>query len=90
MGYIQAFPAITEPEFRAACKALENRCFDKLNDTDWLSVHCTDEELRVKQRRFIEGTRASGENEQELHKIVEAETTDRDTVWTFLLNLNIR
>ncbi|KIW20793.1 hypothetical protein PV08_01371 [Exophiala spinifera] len=79
MASIQAFPAITEPEFRAACKALEDRCFDRLNDTDWLSVQFTEEELAIKQRRVIYNTRTGGENEQELQEVAEAETLSRDT-----------
>ncbi|KAL6243853.1 hypothetical protein RBB50_009287 [Rhinocladiella similis] len=80
MASIQAFPAITEPEFRAACKALEDRCFDKLNDTDWLSVQCTDDELRIKQRRIIRNTGVNREYEDEMHEVVEAETASRDNV----------
>ncbi|KAI1621681.1 hypothetical protein EDD37DRAFT_653037 [Exophiala viscosa] len=50
---LQAFPSITEDEFREGCKALEDRSFDKLDGTDWLSVKWTGKELIIKQRRAI-------------------------------------
>ncbi|KAK4937827.1 hypothetical protein LTR10_021630 [Elasticomyces elasticus] len=50
---LQAFPSITEDEFEAACKALEDRSFDKLDDTDWLSVRWSGKDLTIKQRKAI-------------------------------------
>jgi len=50
---LQAFPSITKDEFQEAYKALEDRSFDKLNGTDWLSAKWTGKELIIKQRRPI-------------------------------------
>lgn len=50
---IQTFPSITEDEFQEACKALEDRSADRLDDTDWLSVRWSGKELIIKQRREI-------------------------------------
>ncbi|KAL2438757.1 hypothetical protein ABEF95_013690 [Exophiala dermatitidis] len=54
MATLQAFPSLTRPEFVQACKALEDRCADGLDDTDWLSVRWTGEELLIKQKRRIQ------------------------------------
>lgn len=51
MAALQAFPALTQDEFSTACKALEQRSEDKLNDTKWLSVKWTGEELLIRQTR---------------------------------------
>ncbi|KIW72144.1 hypothetical protein PV04_00363 [Phialophora macrospora] len=60
MCSVRAFPAITEDEFSAACKALERRSADHLSDTDWLGVRWTGEELLIRQRRKI--SLCSGDN----------------------------
>ncbi|KAK7885749.1 hypothetical protein LTR67_010101 [Exophiala xenobiotica] len=69
MASLEIFPSISDAEFQAACKALENRCFDRLGGTDWLSVRCTGEgELVIKQRRQIKNsspTRTKNNNENE-------------------------
>ncbi|KAL2402841.1 hypothetical protein ABEF93_005185 [Exophiala dermatitidis] len=54
MATLQAFPSLTRPEFSQACKALEDRCADGLDGTDWLSVRWTGEELLIKQNRKIQ------------------------------------
>ncbi len=51
MAALQAFPSLTEHEFTEACMAFEARSADKLDNTDWLSVHWTGNELLVKQTR---------------------------------------
>jgi len=50
---LEAFPSIKEGEFAEACRALESRCHDALDGTDWLSVNWTGEELVIKQSREI-------------------------------------
>lgn len=70
MAFLEIFPSISDAEFQAACKALENRSFDRLNGTDWLSVRWTGEELVIKQRRQISNsnskpTREKDDNENE-------------------------
>ncbi|KAK5448109.1 hypothetical protein LTS15_009133 [Exophiala xenobiotica] len=54
MASLETFPSISDAEFHAACKALEERCFDRLGGTDWLSVRWTGGgELVIKERRQI-------------------------------------
>ncbi|KAK5286857.1 hypothetical protein LTR43_009736 [Exophiala xenobiotica] len=57
MASLETFPSISDAEFQAACQALEDRCFDKLNGTDWLSVRWTrGGELVIKERRPIKNS----------------------------------
>jgi len=66
MASLQAFPSLTEHEFVDACMALEARSADKLDDTDWLSVHWTGKELLIKQRRRSHSsTGADSDNDKE-------------------------
>jgi hypothetical protein len=68
MASLDTFPSISDAEFRAACKALEDRCFDRLGGTDWLSVRWSGEELVIKQRRQISNsspTRTKNNTENE-------------------------
>jgi hypothetical protein len=53
MAVVQAFPYMTELEFIEACRALEDRCSDRLDGTDWLSVRASGPELIIKQRREV-------------------------------------
>ena len=64
MLVLQAFPSLTEDEFSLACKAFEDRSFDNLNGTDWLSVQWTGQELLIKQKREIE-SQHSGDLEED-------------------------
>lgn len=65
MTALQAFPALTQEEFSAACKAFEQRSEDKLNETTWLSVKWTGEELliRLQRKAFCNGLN-SGKTEE--------------------------
>jgi hypothetical protein len=85
MASLQAFPSLTEHEFVDACMALEARSADKLDDTDWLSVHWTGKELLIKQkRRSHSSTGADSDNdkEEECQDLME-DLCHNDTVWIF-------
>jgi len=81
MAVLKAFPSLTEHEFLHACKALEDRSFDKLNGTDWLSVKQSEHELLIKQKRSIQtldrgNSNEDGENEEWQEVIEDSSTSD--------------
>ena len=57
---LTAYASITASEFSAACEALEVTSSDRLDGTAWVSLKWTGAELRIKQRRYIEGKRSDG------------------------------
>ena len=86
---VRAFPAITEQEFSQACGALEQRSSDKVNDTDWLSIRWTGEELLITEKRKRICKTAKGEvsggdpNDTESDELIETGIEDciiRNTV----------
>lgn len=48
---LTAYPSLNDAEFAEACKALEQRCYDNLSGTNWLSIHWHGSELEIKQMK---------------------------------------
>lgn len=47
------YPSLTDAEFEEGCRALEAKCCDNLEGTNWLSVRWHNGELEVKQRAVV-------------------------------------
>ncbi len=76
MAFLETFPSISDAEFQAGCKALENRGFDRLNGTDWLSVRWSGEELLIKERRQITNSNSNPTREENNDGYEELENED--------------
>jgi hypothetical protein len=50
---LSVYPSITSTEFQSACEALEQRCHNRLDGTNWLVVNWTGSELRIRQTRSL-------------------------------------
>jgi len=46
---LPSFPSLNLDEFRDACQALQRRCENHLDETDWISVKWHDDELTVRK-----------------------------------------
>ena len=45
------YPSLTTHEFEIACDALEQRCHNRLEGTNWQSVRWTGQDLQITQRK---------------------------------------
>lgn len=71
---LESYPSIAKDEFKQACIDFEERCHDKLSETNWLSVRWTGQELLIAQTRLAsrqsDATNTNGaEKENEIEDI---------------------
>lgn len=78
MSSVASFPSISQDEFSAACTSLAERSHDRLDGTDWLSVHYDGSALNITKR--IEGMEWSHEQHQNVHEGGEDEREDGEDV----------
>lgn len=90
---LDAYPSITECEFRNASEAFEKRCHDQLDSTSWLSVKWTGAELLIKEQRTLAVGGGRSQDDVEVIEItndVVVEDIQDERIATVCLCLNLR